>query len=137
MRGGGASQVLYVSKTGTGREFLSKSFWSCVVELRKAFRVLIPCSDTERRGEASENGRQAFGANTESHQPERPQLLRFLAAAVCSQVFFSAPGEAPQGCQQPSHFRIRAKMRQHKGLLCGQISQASSEEKGIFQVLLW
>lgn len=38
--------MLYVSKTGTGREFLSKSFWSCVVELRKAFRVLIPCSDT-------------------------------------------------------------------------------------------
>ena len=71
-----------------GREFLSKSFWSWTVELLKAFRVLIPCSDTERRWKALENGRQAIWANTESRQPERPQLLRFLAAAVCSQVFF-------------------------------------------------
>lgn len=71
-----------------GREFLSKSFWSWTVELLKAFRVLIPCSDTERRWKALENGRQAIWANTESHQPERPQLLHFLAAAVRSQVFF-------------------------------------------------
>lgn len=70
-----------------GREFLSKSFWSWMVELLKAFRVLIPCSDTEKM-EALENGRQAIWANTESHQSERPQLLHFLAAAVCSQAFF-------------------------------------------------
>lgn len=88
-----------------GREFLSKSFWSWTVELRKAFRVLIPCSDTERRWEALENGRQAIWANTESHQAERPQLLHFLAAAVCSLVFFPLFWGSPTrlSAAQPFH----------------------------------
>lgn len=52
--------------------------------------------------EAWENGRQAIWANTESRQPERPQLLHFLAAAVCSQAFSSPSGEAPQAVSSPA-----------------------------------
>lgn len=44
---------------------------------------------------------------TLSHASRRPQLLRFLAAAVCSQVFFffSSPlWGSPTRHKRPSHF---------------------------------
>lgn len=53
-RGGGSSHVWKVSCIGTGKDVRSNSCWSWMVELRKAFLMVMSWRDTEDRVEKEE-----------------------------------------------------------------------------------
>ena len=50
LRGGGLSQRWYISITGLGMELRDTTCWFCTVELLKAFRMLMSCSETGGMG---------------------------------------------------------------------------------------
>lgn len=50
LRGGGLSLRLHISLTGLGTLLLDTTCWSCVVELLKAFLMLMSCRETARGG---------------------------------------------------------------------------------------
>lgn len=51
LRGGGLSQRWYISITEFRMEFLETTCWSWIVELLKAFLMLMSCRETEKHNQ--------------------------------------------------------------------------------------
>lgn len=56
LSGGGLSQRWYISITGLGMELRDTTCWFCTVELLKAFRMLMSCSETGNTGRRGDAG---------------------------------------------------------------------------------
>lgn len=56
LSGGGLSQRWYISITGLGMELRDTTCWFCTVELLKAFRMLMSCSETGGAGKRGDAG---------------------------------------------------------------------------------